>query len=372
MHLSMSNEPGPLSGLRVIELAGLGPGPFAAMQLADMGADVVRVDRPGGIGFRVGSEHLDILNRGKRSVVLDLKDPAAVDLLLRMMEKADVLIEGNRPGVVERLGIGPDVALTRNPRLVYARMTGWGQEGPLSRSAGHDLSYIALTGALDAIGSAGGPPQVPLNLVGDFGGGGMYLVAGILAALHHASRTGEGQVVDAAIVDGTINLLASTYNTVATGGWSEQRGTNLLDGGAPFYSVYPTSDGHYMAVAALEPQFYAGLLKILDLGLDPAKQNDRSTWPALRAALSDAFASRTREEWVAAFDGRDACVAPVLTLVESRTNPHLAARGAVVEIDGLVQPAPAPRFSRTPSRIGGAPPRSGHDHDEVLTDWGID
>ena len=297
---------GPLHGCRVIELAGLGPAPFAAMTLADMGAEVVRIERPGGSGFFPGLENLDILNRGKKSVALDLKSEHDVEAVLAMVEQADILIEGYRPGVAERLGLGPEVCIARNPRLVYGRMTGWGQEGPLSHSAGHDIGYIALTGALHAIGEVDGPPQIPLNLVGDFGGGANYLTIGVLAALRHADRTGEGQVVDAAIVDGASHLLASTHMMMAADAWRDERGTNMLDGGFPFYAVYETSDGKHMAVGALEPQFYAELVRILEVDLDPRAQHDRSGWPAMRRLFTQVFGTRTRDEWAAVFEGTDA------------------------------------------------------------------
>ncbi|NJC71171.1 CoA transferase [Planosporangium thailandense] len=362
---------GPLSGVRVLELAGIGPGPFAGMMLADLGAEVVRVDRPGGSGFFTGVEHLDVLNRGKRSVLLDLKYPAAVEAVLTMVARADVLIEGYRPGVAERLGLGPEACQARNPRLVYGRMTGWGQDGPLAQRAGHDVDFIALTGALHAIGAAGGPPQIPLNLLGDFGGGGTYLVIGVLAALREADRTGRGQVVDAAIVDGVSHLLAGTHTLLATGAWADERGVNLLDGGAPFYSVYETADGRYMAVGALEPKFYAELLAALGLDEDPRKQYDRSGWPALRARIAAAFAGRTQAEWAQVFADSDACVAPVLSLHEAARHPHVTARGSILERDGLPQPAPAPRFSATPTALGTPPPVPGQHTYEVLREWGV-
>ncbi|MFD5257375.1 CaiB/BaiF CoA transferase family protein [Streptomyces bobili] len=363
---------GPLSGCKVLELAGLGPGPFAAMTLADLGAEVVRVDRPGSSGPFPGLEHVDILNRGKKSVLLDLKQPDAVRAVLDMAARADVLIEGYRPGVAERLGLGPEDCHARNPRLVYGRMTGWGQDGPMAHLAGHDIGYVALTGALHAIGSAGGPPQIPLNLVGDFGGGGTYLVIGVLAALREADRTGRGQVVDAAIVDGTAHLLAGTHTLLAAGMWQDERGVNLLDGGAPFYAVYETSDGHHMAVGALEPKFYAELLAVLGLDEDPATQYDRTRWPRLRERVAGAFAGRTRSEWAQAFSASDACVAPVMSLREAADHPHLRARGTLVEHDGVLQPAPAPRFSASPTALGSPPPVPGRHTADVLKEWGVD
>jgi alpha-methylacyl-CoA racemase len=362
---------GPLAGVRVVELGGIGPGPFAGMLLADLGAEVVRVDRPERAAEPDAGGPADVLNRGKRSVVLDLKDPSGTASLLQLVERADVLIEGFRPSVTERLGIGPHDCLARNPRLVYGRMTGWGQDGPLAATAGHDLTYIALTGALGAIGDADGPPQIPLNLVGDFGGGGCYLVIGVLAALHVAARSGRGQVVDAAIVDGTAHLLASTFAKLGRGEWSDERGVNRFDGGWPFYAVYGTRDGRYVAVGALERKFYRRLVELLDLGVDPERQHDRSTWPELRALLAKRFAERTRDEWAAVFEGTDACVAPVLSLTEAAGHPHLAARASLFARGGVVQPAPAPRFSATPATAGLAAPAVGADTRAVFQDWGI-
>jgi alpha-methylacyl-CoA racemase len=360
---------GPLQGLKIVEIAGIGPGPFAAMLLADLGAEVLRVDRPGGGGLSMGDR--DVLNRGRRSVAVDLKHPGGAEVVLRLAERADVLIEGYRPGVAERLGIGPEPCLARNPRLVYGRMTGWGQDGPLASAAGHDIAYIAITGTLHAIGRAGGPPQVPLNLVGDFGGGAMYLVAGVLAALWEAARSGRGQVVDAAIVDGTAHLSGILHGFSSLGVWREERGTNLLDTGAPFYDVYATSDGRHMAVGAIEPQFFAELVErlgIAHLGLD---QNDRERWPELRRLLGDVFRTRTREEWTKVFEGSDACVAPVLSASEAPGHPHIAARGTLVERDGLSQPAPAPRFSRTGAELGLPPCSAGAHTREALAAWGF-
>ncbi|WP_329279832.1 CaiB/BaiF CoA transferase family protein [Streptomyces sp. NBC_01451] len=363
---------GPLVGCRVVELGGIGPGPFAGMLLADLGAEVVRVDRPGRADEPDAGGPADVLNRGKRSVVLDLKQPAGADALLRLAARADVLIEGFRPGVTERLGIGPHDCLARNARLVYGRMTGWGQDGPLAAAAGHDITYIALTGALGAIGEAGGPPRIPLNLVGDFGGGGCYLVIGVLAALHAAERTGRGQVVDAAIVDGTAHLLASTFAKLGRGEWSDERGVNRFDGGWPFYAVYETRDGRHMAVGALERKFYRCLVELLDLGVDPDRQHDRSTWPQLRELLEKRFAERTRDEWATLFEGTDACVAPVLSLTEAAAHPHLAARSTLTAPDGVVQPAAAPRFSDTPTRPATTAPAVGADTRAVFRDWQVD
>jgi alpha-methylacyl-CoA racemase len=363
---------GPLSGVRVVELAGIGPGPFAAMLLADLGADVVRVDRPGPPSPLAGDASLDLLNRGKRSVAVDLKHPQGPQVVLRLIEQADILVEGWRPGVAERLGVGPAPALARNGRLVYGRMTGWGQDGPLAHSAGHDIGYIALAGALHPIGQAGGPPQIPLNLVGDFGGGALYLVVGVLAALHVARATGRGQVVDAAIVDGAAHLTTLFSGLLAGGVWRAERGRNLLDGGAPFYDVYATADGGHMAVGALEPQFYAELLRLLglaDAGL-PA-QHDVAGWPILRARFAEVFGTRSRDAWAEHFAGTDACVAPVLSLAEAPRHPHLAARGTFQERFGIQQPAVAPRLSGTPGAVGGPPPLPGADTDTVLAEWGL-
>ncbi|WP_406729122.1 CaiB/BaiF CoA-transferase family protein [Streptomyces sp. GD-15H] len=364
--------PGPLAGLRVVELAGIGPGPHAAMLLADLGADVVRIERPSG-GIRTVPEgRPDWLLRGRRSVAADLKDPAGRDTALRLVERADVLIEGFRPGVTERLGIGPDTCLARNPRLVYARMTGWGQDGPLADRAGHDINYLSLTGVLHAIGTTGARPTAPLNLVGDFGGGSLYLVMGILAALFERERSGAGQVVDAAIVDGTASLAQMIWAFRAAGVWNDRPATNLLDTGAPFYDTYACADGAYVAIGALEPQFYAQLLD--GLGLDPdhlPPQNDPAGWPALRAAFTRAFATRTRDEWIEVFTHTDACVTPVLTFAEATEHPHLAARNTLTTLDGAPQAAPAPRFSRTTPDTPTAPPAPGTDTDAVLHDWGI-
>lgn len=363
---------GPLHGLRVVELAGIGPAPFAAMLLADLGADVVRVDRIGPGSPLSGDPRADLLNRGKRSIAVDLKQPAGVSTVLALAGRADALIEGWRPGVAERLGVGPGPALARNPRLVYGRMTGWGQDGPLAPRAGHDIGYIALAGALHPIGRAGGPPQVPLNLVGDFAGGSLYLVVGLLAALREAARSGRGQVVDAAVVDGVAHLTTLYSGLLAGGRWQAERGANMLDTGAPFYDVYETSDGEHMAVGALEPQFYAEFLRLLGLPAEEeSAQLDPRRWPDLRRRIAAAFATRTREQWWAVFAGTDACVAPVLSLAEAPHDAHLSARGTFVERDDVRQPAPAPRFSATPAELGGPPPVPGRHTDEILADWGL-
>jgi alpha-methylacyl-CoA racemase len=363
---------GPLAGVRVIELAGLGPGPFCAMMLADSGATVLRVDRPGAGGVFAESARpgRDFLNRGRQSVVLDLKHPRAVDALLRLVDVADVLLEGFRPGVTERMGAGPEVCLRRNPRLVYARMTGWGQQGPLAAAAGHDIGYIARTGALHAVGPAGGPPVFPANLLGDFGGGGMVMAYGICAALVERATSGRGQVVDAAIVDGVASLLAMPLMLMAQGLWRDQRGVNLLDGGVPWYDVYETADGQWMAVGALEPRFYAALLSGLGLAGAPDRADPRN-WPALRALLAARFKERTRDEWAATFAGTDACVEPVLSLTEAAADEHLTARQTYVTTGGFIQPAPAPRFSRTPGELPGPAPVPGQHTIEALTAWGL-
>jgi alpha-methylacyl-CoA racemase len=361
---------GPLAGVRVVELAGIGPTPFAAMTLADMGADVVRIDRPGA-GPLFGVAEADLLNRGRRSVAVNLKHPDGVATVLRLVERAEIVIEGFRPGVAERLGLGPEDCRRVNPRLVYGRMTGWGQEGPLAHAAGHDLGYIATTGVLHAIGRAGGPPQVPMNLLGDFGGGAMYLVTGVLAALLNARASGEGQVVDAAIVDGAAHLSTMIVGMRAAGHWNDERGTNLLDTGAPFYDVYETADGRHMALAAIEPQFYDHF--VARFGVDDLPdRNDQARWPELRDRIARRFAERTQSEWVEVYDGTDACVAPVLTFDEAAKSPHLAARQTYVEHLGVVQPAPAPRFFGTPTALG-RPPTSaaGQDSRAALEDWGV-
>jgi alpha-methylacyl-CoA racemase len=358
---------GPLAGVRVLELAGIGPGPFCAMMLADSGATVLRIDRP---GPAAAQPERDLLNRGRRSAVLDLKHPRAVDALLRLAGTADVLLEGFRPGVTERIGVGPDVCLQRNPRLIYARMTGWGQHGPLAPTVGHDIGYLARTGALHALGRAGGPPQFPANLLGDFGGGGMLMAYGICAALVERATSGQGQVVDAAIVDGVASLLAMPWMLMASGNWRDERGVNLLDGGVPWYDVYETADGKWLAVGALEPRFYAALLAGLGLTGAPARE-DPKHWPELRALFSARFKDRTRDEWAAAFAGREACVEPVLSLHEAAADPHLTARQTYVNADGLTQPAPAPRFSRTPGQLADPPPAPGQHTTEALTDWGL-
>ena len=367
----MTDGGGPLHGLKVVELAGIGPGPFAAMLLADLGADVVRVDRTGPGSPLAVDPRFDLLNRGKRSIAADLKQDRGREVVLALAGRAGAVIEGYRPGVAERLGLGPEALLARNPKLVYGRMTGWGQDGPLAASAGHDITYLAVTGALHAIGRAGGPPQVPANLLGDFGGGALYLVVGLLAALREADRTGRGQVVDAAVTDGAAHLTTLLYGLSAAGQWRDERGVNLLDTGAPFYDVYPAADGRHLAVGALEPQFYAEFIRLLDPGDDLPAQFDRARWPQLRARIAAAFATRTQREWARVFEGTEACVAPVLSLTEAAAHPHLAARGTFTDAGGVVQPAAAPRFSATPPGPVGTPSRPGAHTREVLTDWGL-
>ncbi|WP_330308973.1 MULTISPECIES: CaiB/BaiF CoA-transferase family protein [unclassified Streptomyces] len=361
---------GPLAGVRVVELAGIGPGPFAAMLLADLGADVVRVDRPGGAGLAINPEY-DVTNRNKRSVILDLKTENGQERVLDLVERADILIEGYRPGVAERLGVGPGACHARNPKLVYGRMTGWGQEGPLAQRAGHDIAYIALTGTLGMIGRPDEPPTVPANLVGDYAGGSLYLVVGVLAALHHARATGAGQVVDAAIVDGAAHLAAMIHGMLAAGGWQDRRGANLLDGGCPYYGTYETADGQYMAVGALEQQFYAEFAELLGIAELASARKDLARWGELREAVAARFKTRTRDEWTAVFEGSDACVAPVLSLREAPAHPHLAARGTFVDHGGITQPAPAPRFSVTHTAVRTGPAQPGADTVDVARDWGV-
>ncbi len=363
---------GPLQGYRVIELAGIGPGPFACMMLGDMGAEILRVDRTGG---RRPTDGLaaNVLDRGRRSVAVDLKHPEAAEVVLRLVESADALVEGYRPGVAERLGVGPEACLARNPRLVYGRMTGWGQEGPYANMAGHDINYIALAGALAHIGRKDERPVPPINLVGDFGGGGMLLAFGVTCALLEAKGSGHGQVVDAAMVDGTATLMGMMHGIAATGFWSEERESNIIDGGAHFYDTYETADGRYVSIGSIEPQFYAELLRLTGLDGDPAfaAQMDRSAWPALKARLAEVFGSKTRDEWNEIMEGTDVCFAPVLTMTEATQHPHMVHRRTFVEVAGVTQPAPAPRFSRTPGEIRGPAAVPGADTDEALADWGF-
>jgi alpha-methylacyl-CoA racemase len=364
---------GPLEGVRVIEIAGIGPGPFAAMMLADMGADVVRVDRAQKVsGGDPASPPIDLLGRGRRSVGIDLKHPEGAGVVLRLAEQADALIEGFRPGVMERLGIGPEECMARNPRLVYGRMTGWGQEGPYADAAGHDINYIALAGALDPVGRAGERPVPALNLIGDFGGGGMFMAYGVVCALLEAGRSGRGQVVDAAMVDGAAVLTTFIHSLRAIGIWTDERGTNLLDTGAPFYDVYETADHRYISVGSIEPQFYAELLRLSGLeGEELPGQMDRSQWPALKERVADVFRTKTRDEWCSLMDGTDVCFAPVLTMGEAPAHPHNRQRETFVEVAGVPQPAPAPRFSRTPGGIAAPAPHVGQHTDDALAEWGF-
>ena len=358
---------GPLSGLKIIEFAGIGPGPFCGMLLSDLGADVVRIDRKGaGRGSPT-----DITARGRRSVALDLKSPAAVEACLQLMATADVVFEGFRPGVMERLGLGPDVALARNPKLVFGRMTGWGQTGPYAKAAGHDMNYIAITGALHAIGTDE-KPVPPLNLVGDFGGGALYLAFGLLAGVIHARQTGQGQVIDCAMSDGAASLMAMFYGFKASGGWKETRRSNLLDGGAHFYDTYQCSDGKWISIGSIEPQFYALLLEKTGI-IDPdfKAQMDRDQWPSLRARLAAVIAKKSRDEWCVLMEETDVCFAPVLDLDEAPKHRHNVARQTFVEVAGVTQPAPAPRFSATPGVIAGPPPAIGAHNQTALADWGF-
>jgi alpha-methylacyl-CoA racemase len=364
---------GPLAGVKVIEIAGIGPGPFCAMTLSDMGAEVLRVDRTedSGLGIDVDKKY-DLLGRGRRSVAVDLKSERGVEVVLGLVERADALIEGFRPGVAERLGIGPDVCLERNPRLVYGRMTGFGQDGPMATAAGHDINYIALSGALHSIGRKGEKPVPPLNLVGDFGGGGIYLAFGIVCALLERERSGSGQVVDAAMVDGAAALMTAIFGLRAAGIVSDERGTNVLDSGAHFYDTYETKDGKWISIGSIEPKFHAELLRLADLeGEELPKQFDQAKWPEFAARLTEVFKSKTRDEWCEIMEGSDVCFAPVLAMTEVAEHPHNKARGTFVEVGGVVQPGPAPRFSRTEAEIQGPAPARGADTDEALADWGV-
>lgn len=368
----MSEKSGPLAGLRVVELAGLGPVPFAAMLLSDLGAEVIRIDRPpSAAGLDTGDPRAEILFRGRQSACVDLSVPAGVDVLRRLCANADVLLEGNRPGVAERLGIGPDECRKANPRLIYARATGWGQDGPLAARAGHDINYTALTGALGAIGEAGRKPVPALNVISDFGGGGSFLVIGVLAALVERDASGCGQVIDAAMVDGASYLLASVHTMVNSGQWRRDRGANIIDGGAPFYDTYMCADGEYVAVGALEPKFWRILVDTIGLEVDPQDQWDTSTWPALREQLTHTFLTRARDEWSAILEHVDACVTPVLSFEEVADHPHVAARRTMVDGAGGSQPAPAPRFSRTPGAIGNQPDHPGGSTRQVLASLGL-
>lgn len=363
---------GPLQGIKVVEVAGVGPAPLGCMVLADLGADVLRIDRPSGPGLSLVPYRMDTPNRSRRSVAVDLKSEGGADVVRRLADRADVFVEAFRPGVAERLGIGPADLRGRNPRLVYARMTGWGQDGPLAARAGHDIDYASIVGVIGAIGEAGRKPVPPLNFIADFGGGSMFLVTGVLAALVERATSGEGQTVDVAMVDGVATLTTMVHSHIASGLWQDERGVNLLDGGAPFYDTYECADGHYVAVGAIERQFFAVLVETLGLTGRAPDQHDIPRWPELRALFAETFRTKTRDEWAAVFDGVDACVAPVMRLTEAIDHPHVKARQTLVEIDGVTQPAPAPRFDRTPGEIQAPPRLPGEDSAAALSDWGFD
>lgn len=360
---------GPLAGIKVVEMAGIGPGPFCAMMLSDMGAEVIRVDR---LAHKGSGHRANVLNRGRRSIAVDLKNPDGVAAVQQLIDVADVVIEGFRPGVMERLGLGPETCLARNPRLIFGRMTGWGQSGPLAPAAGHDINYISIGGALGAMGYSDRPPAPPLNLVGDFGGGAMYLLAGVLAALVERGTSGQGQVIDAAMTDGTASLLSPFYGMMAMGMWTKERMDNRLDGGAHYYGSYACSDGKFISIGSIEPQFYALLLELCEID-DPefAKQNDKQHWASLRGKLEALFVTQTRDHWCALLEGTDVCFAPVLDLQEAPQHPHNLARQSFVEIDGVTQPAPAPRFSRTPTTVQAPAAMAGEHSEEILNDWGF-
>jgi alpha-methylacyl-CoA racemase len=372
---------GPLAGLRIIEMAGIGPGPFAGMLLADMGADVIRVDRPGGGNMGATDNPADVLQRGRRSIAVNLKSEAGVETVLKLLESADVVTEGYRPGVMEKLGLGPDVCLARNPKLIFARMTGWGQEGPLSHAAGHDINYIAITGALASIGNKESGPVPPLNLIGDFGGGSLYLIMGILAALYERNKSGKGQVIDAAITDGVISLMAAMQGLEGVGVWDgDTRQSNMLDGGAHYYDTYECADGEWVSIGSIEPQFYALLAEKLELpelldenGLaDFAAQFDKAQWPIHKENIAARIRTKTRDQWCEIMEGTDVCFAPVLTMREAPEHPHNRARGSFVEVGGYTQTAPAPRFSRTASEVGRHPVLPGTDTDSILAELALD
>ncbi len=365
---------GPLSGLRVLEFAALGAAPYCGMMLADMGADVVRVDRPGP-DFKsqlIADSRADLMSRGRRSIIVDFKTPQGVELALKLVARADALVEGLRPGVMERIGLGSDACLARNPRLIYGRVTGWGRSGPLAQTAGHDINYVALSGVLHMIGARDGPPIPPLNLAGDFAGGGVMLAFGILAALYERERSGQGQVVDAAMVDGAALLASFAHGLMAVGRWRDERGANLLDGGAHFYGCYECSDGRHLAIGPLEPEFYAQFLERAGLESKDWPQYEPARWPELREKLAAIMRQRSQAEWCRIFDGSDACVAPVLSLTEATNHPHNRARGTFVEQDGIVQPAPSPRFSRSATELRSPPLRQGGEREEILREWGVD
>jgi len=364
---------GPLAGIKVVELAGIGPGPMCAMLLSDMGAEVLRVDRvtPSGLGMK-REPRFDLLNRGRRSVAIDVKTDEGRETALRLIDQADALIEGFRPGVMERLGLGPEPCLARNPALVYGRMTGWGQSGPISHAAGHDINYIALTGALHAVGPRNGPPVVPLNLFGDFGGGALYLAFGIACGIIEARESGQGQIVDAAMTDGSASLMTMFYGMLASGNWNDRRGSNAVDGGSHFYTIYETKDAKHVSIGSIEAKFYAELLQLTGLVEETLpEQFDADSWETMREKLTVIFKSKTRDEWVAIMEGSDVCFAPVLSLSEAPEHPHNKSRETFVEVDGIVQPAPAPRFSRTEAAIQSPPPSPGQHTGDALADWGF-
>ncbi|HEU0217489.1 MAG TPA: CaiB/BaiF CoA-transferase family protein [Stellaceae bacterium] len=367
---------GPLEGVKIIELAGIGPAPFCAMLFADMGAEVIRVDRAANVGTdtdRDGNDaRFNLLLRGRRNIAVDLKNKAGQDAVLRLIDQADALIEGFRPGVMERLGLAPDICLKRNPKLVYGRMTGWGQDGPIAHIAGHDINYIALSGALAAIGETGRGPVPPLNLIGDFGGGALYLAMGVLAGILSARATGKGQIIDCSMVEGAASLMMMMYGALASGAWTEKRGHNRTDGGSHFYQVYETKDGEYVSVGSIEPQFYKLLLTHTGLeGVELPPQSDRAHWPAMRERLAAIFKRKTRAEWVAIMQQTDICFAPVLTMSEAIEHEHNRSRDSFVDVDGIAQPAPAPRFLGTPTSVQGPPARAGEHTDAILRDWGF-
>lgn len=361
---------GPLKGIKVVEMAGIGPGPFCAMMLSDMGAEVIRVDR---LAHKGSGHKANVLNRGRRSIAIDLKNSQGVDTVKKLIDQADVVIEGFRPGVMERLGLGPEECLERNPRLVFGRMTGWGQHGPLAHAAGHDINYISIGGALGAMGHPDRPPSPPLNLVGDFGGGAMYLLAGVLAALVERASSNKGQVIDAAMTDGTASLLTPFYGMMAMGMWTTQRNDNRLDGGAHYYGSYTCSDGKHISIGSIEPQFYALLLELCGID-DPEflKQNEKESWASLRQKLEELFATKTQAQWCELLEGTDVCFAPVLNLAEAPQHPHNKARASFVDFEGVTQPAPAPRFSRSQSGIQSSAAIAGEHSEEILRDWGFD
>lgn len=363
---------GPLKGMKVVMVGGIGPGPFCAQMLADMGADIIRIDKKGEPRIAFIQKKFDVLHRNIRSVTIDFKKKEGIEAALKLIDKAEAIIEGFRPGVMEKLGLGPDICLKRNPKLIFGRMTGWGQEGPLAQAAGHDINYIALTGALHAIGKAGEKPVVPLNIVGDFGGGSLFLAFGIMCGVYEARQSGKGQVVDAAVVDGTSALMGAFYGLKAAGIWSDNRGTNILDGGAQFYDTYETSDGKYISLGSLEPQFYKLLLKLAEID-DPVFKNqlDIFKWPEMKEKMAVIFKSKTRDEWCEIMEGTDACFAPVLSFDEAINHPHNVEREVFIDVDGVMQPAPAPRFSRTKPEVRWGAPDPGDHNDSAFSDWGF-